>query len=937
MSVTSFPSPDMTPRIGHTCLADILLSAADQEPRSGMYFVSAELDQEAEFLSYPELLEEAQRILGGLHTHGACPGSKVILLLDRPRDFLPAFWSCVLGAVIPCPLAPIKNDSTRWSMHLAHVDTLLDRPLCVTTGKLLGELPASVNSVDLQSLRNNARDRNGYLVQLSDAALLMLTSGSTGNSKAVELTHGNLLASLEGRATRQGLTSNDTTFNWIAFDHVAALLESHMVGLYVAAKQVLTEPAIVLSDPLQFLNLIHRHRVSLAFAPNFFLGQVNVALQATTSEAVGRNCLALDLSCLRRIVTGGEANNVETGRRFLDLLAPYGLARNALWPAFGMTETCAACVYSHEFPDRDATREFATVGSPIAGLEVRIVNENGQNSPAGETGELQLRGPMVFNRYHNNEEATRAAFTADGWFRSGDVGRIEEGRLSLIARTKDSIIVSGVNYFSHELEAILERLDGIERSFVAAFPTRPKGADTEQLVVTFATTLQSTDEERIYELVVAVRNATIMLWGFRPALILPLPKSAFPKTSLGKIQRSLMRKRMEAGEFKADVTRIAAITSRQIGPYNAPEGPVEAGIADVFAAILGADRASVSTSVSFFDLGGTSLDILKLTQTLKKQFGLKDALLLVLQNPTVHKLAARIASKEKYRSSADDHGEYDPIVPLQLTGSKTPLFCVHPGNGEIFVLLNVAKYFSNERPFYALRPPGFIEGETHFKSVKEIITTYVSAILKRQPQGPYVIAGYSLGCIIAFELAKELEARGREVAFLGCIDFFPICEPMPLQFNMATGLALVLDLITIEQYEELNKRLRPELPSNEVCEYVLTFASPERLAELELDLQKFSVWSRVAHSVEILLLTHVTFGTLKRMTVFCSEGVSPRYARGDWSKQTWSARLRRWDRFISQPRYVEVPGTHHALMGPKYVATVQALLRSEIDLAVGTR
>src|SRR5262249_34534378 len=155
--------------------------------------------------------------------------------------------------------------------------------------------------------------------------------------------------------------------------------------------------------------------------------------------------------------------------------------------------------------------------------------------------------------------------------------------------------------------------------------------------------------------------------------------------------------------------------------------------------------------------------------------------------------------------------------------------------------------------------------------------------------GPYAIAGYSLGCEIAFDLAKALEDQGQEVAFLGLIDCPPRRDATPLGFNLAAGLALVLDLISLQQYEQLNQKLRPESPSDEECEYILTFASPKRLADLDLTLQKFATWSRVAHTTEALLYGHPTSGRAKRATVFCSEGIASRYTKDVWSRQTWGA------------------------------------------------
>jgi acyl-CoA synthetase (AMP-forming)/AMP-acid ligase II/thioesterase domain-containing protein/acyl carrier protein len=902
-------------------VADMLLLAAQQHPHLGVRFISAEHEDESALITYPALLNEARRILGGLQTCNHPPGSNVLLLLERPCDIIPAFWACVIGGYIPCPLALIRNDPERWSKHLNHVNALLDNPVLVTSDALRRELPSGVSAVDLDNLRTGKPQDLTYEAELHDPAIIMLTSGSTGNSKAVVLTHGNLLASMAGKAERQEMTAGDVTLNWIAFDHVAALLEVHMVSQYVGATQVHIEPAAILTEPLLFLRLIDRYRVSIAFAPNFLLGQINAVLQSSgPSGGPDLGSIDLDLSCLRYIVTGGEANVVETGHRFLDLLAPYGLARNVLRPAFGMTETCAASVYSHEFPEGDANREFASVGLPITGFRMRIVDEHGKPLPEGEPGEFQVRGPMVFSRYHNNEDATRAAFTPDGWFRTGDLGRLEDGRLSLVGRSKDSIIVSGVNYFSHELEAAVEQLQGIERSFVAAFPTRPKGADTEQLVVAFATTLLTDDETKLYQLTVAVRSAAILLWGFRPALILPLPKSAFPKTSLGKIQRALLRKRLEGGEFADYEARIAAVIAHHMGDYVRPEGPAEMAIAGIYAELFGLDPGQVSATASFFDLGGTSLDIIKLKQKLEKRLGIADLpLVQILQNPSVRALA--------HRGKAD----YDPIVPLQLTGSKTPVFCVHPGVGEVLVYVSLANYFVNERPFYALRARGFTEGEKYFETVTEMVRTYVDAIRRRQPHGPYVITGYSFGGPIAFEIAKELEAQGERVAFCGCIEETPFLAEPSLRLEGVEGplhVAFLLGMIDRQQLDELPALLRGRLSAEDPIDYLVQIAPRERLAELDLDLPKFRALASLSRSLVVLGQSYVPSGTVETMTVFYAQPLQG-------TKQEWLDNVKRWDGFTrAGARYVEVGGEHHTVMGKQHVAGFQAVLRREIDRAL---
>jgi len=880
--------------------------------------------------SYPALLAEALAILGGLDAYQRGPGAKVGLLLERPRDFIPAFWACVLGGYVPCPLVSIQGDLPRFASYLSHVVTLLDRPLIVSTRTLCGHLPAlpGVAVAEIDSLRASEPENRIHKADPEDPAFLVLTSGSTGRPKAVVLTHANLLACLPGKAEIQDLTAADTTLNWISFDHVAALIEAHLLPVYVGASQVHAEPADILADPISFLRLIDGHRVTMTFTPNFLLGHIVGAFRSQDRDRSEFLPPTLDLSSLRRIISGGEAVVVETGRRFLELLAPYGLAGTALWPAFGMTETCAGSIYSREFPDLDEGREFASVGMPISGIELRIADDAGTALPEGTLGELQLRGPVVFGLYHNDKAATGAAFTSDGWFRTGDLGLVEQGRLRLVGRSKDSIIVSGVNYYAHELETALEQLDGIERSFVAAFPTRPQGADTEQLVIALAPSFPLEDDGELFRLLIAIRNTTVALWGFRPSSILPVPTEAFPKTSLGKIQRVTLRKRLEAGEFSKYEAYISAVTSRQLGGYAAPVGTGEAAIVEIFAQMFQVAPETISATASFFDLGGTSLDILQLKRHVERRLDIRDLpIVTILQNPSARALAARVASG--IRPGAEP---YDPVVSLQLSGTKTPLFCVHPGVGEVLVFVNLAKYFVNERPFYALRARGFNEGEDYFASFDEMVQTYVEAIRRRQPRGPYAVSGYSYGGAVAFEIAKVLESRGERVDFIGSFNLPPHIKYRMDELDPVEGavnLAFFLALIDKTQLTELPPLLRAT-PDRDACASLIEIAPPERLAELDLDLEKFKAWAALAQSLLTLGRSYTPSGRVGSMTVFYAIPL-----RG--TKERWlNEELRRWDDFTRKPnRYIDVDGEHYTLMGPKHVATFQAVLRAELDRALG--
>jgi len=871
--------------VGVQTLDELIRKAAEASSDAGIYFAHGATRNDATFHSYADIYATARMMSGALRRYGSPGHSHTVLLLEDAFDVVQATWASILGGHVPCVSAPIRQDKSRFHVHLQYVDELLGAPLFIGPQELLSELPRSLRRVSIEELRASTSGDAGSARDAAAVAMLFLTSGTTGNSKAVALSHANILAAVASKAEARQLRSTDVFFNWVAMDHVVALIEAHLLPLSIGASQVLAPAASIIADPLMFLAIIDGFRVTTTFTPNFLLGQINAQLLAGEDSA-GADGLRMDLSCVRHIFTGGEANPVATGMRFLKLLEKYGLARSSLWPAWGMTETCAAATYSHDFPNHDSGRTFASVGCAIRGLEIRIVDDQGTPVEPGLIGELQVRGPVVFDLYYNNPEATRDAFTPDHWFRTGDVATLDDGRLVLAGRSKDCIIVSGVNYAGHELETALEKLSGVASTFVAAFPTRPSGAETEQLVVAFSPEFPLEDDQRLVQLIEAIRNTTVMLWGFRPHAILPLAREEFPKTNLGKIQRAIIRRRFEAGRFSSERLRSEEILRRHLGPYTKPEGEHEEVLVDLLAQMFGVDRSSLSATARFFDLGGTSLEILKLTRILHQRFGFAATLTTVLQHSSARELAAAVSR------GAQSRVEYEPLVPLQLTGNGTPLFLVHPGDGGTFVFVNLAKYFVNERPIYAIRARGFNLGEECFNSFEEVVRTYVEAIRRRQPKGPYAIAGYSMGASISFEIAKCLIAQGERIEFLGCIDGQPCGSESEADFAATMqGASAVLKLIDVRHY---------------------------------------SAWIRVANSLHTIGRSHVIEGTVPSMTIFSSSGL------GTSRAAEWSRRLRGWSAWVGSPRYVEIAGDHISLMAPEHVASFQTILHAELDRAACT-
>ncbi|WP_326692482.1 non-ribosomal peptide synthetase [Streptomyces sp. NBC_01795] len=900
-----------------------LLESAARDTSRGITFIGGS------FLSYAELRECAYRISKGLRNHGTAPGERVLIAANDPEDFFRAFWGCVLGGLVPCPIA-LPADPSRLQTQLEYLRVLLGDPLVVISKTAHGDLPdVGLCTVTVEELGHaSAEDAQHHASAPEDLALLMLTSGSTGSSKAVSLTHANLLAAQAGKAGALELGPDDTTMNWISTDHIAAI-EAHLLPMLNGADQVMATPATVLADPAEFLGLLAAHRVRVTFTPNFLFGQIN---QALAQRPVPPQ--ELDLSQVRYIISGGEATVTATVRAFLDTLSRYGLRKDVIVPAFGMTETCAGSVFNRDFATRDLDVEFPPLGRPVRGLRIRITDGAGEvlcstDRPGGaEPGEVQLRGPMVTRGYFNNDQATAQAFTPDGWFRTGDLGHLDsEGRLTLVGRTKDSIIVNGVNYYSHDLEAVLDGLDEVQRGQVAAFPIRPGGADSEQLAVAFVPADDPADDTAVYRALVAIRSSTVMHWGFRPQLILPVAGTDIPRGNLGKIQRSRLRTAVEDGSLDEAARRAGEVSVGFLGAYVAPEGDAETALAGIYARVLNTSRVPATTS--FFDLGGTSLDVLRLKLEIQAEFGIEEVpMSTLLQAPTVRALAGRLAAGQ----GTDGDSAYDPLVPLQITGDGTPLFCVHPGLGEVLVFINLAKYFTGERPFYALRARGFGQGETNFGSFGEMVSTYVAAIRRAQPEGPYAVAGYSYGGAVAFEIAKRLEAEGDEVRFVGVFNLPPRIADRMNEITFTDGainLALFLELIDAADIEGLTTTLR-HLSEDDQLAFLIDHAPKRRLTELDLTVERFTAWVHLAQSMVHVGRTYEPSGSVSDVRVFYCTPLKG-------TKQEWlDDQLRHWDDFTRTPNtYIEVDGEHYTLMSPQHVQTFQATLRHELARALG--
>ena len=887
------------------------------------------------YLQLYQLAQAKAPLIVNLVTKCGKAVSPVVLLhFDSMEDSITWFWAAIVAGVSPAISTPLPVNPNQRKKHLLHLANLLDQPLVLTTRNLWHEIKDTegftISTIEqLVAMHEAAPAPAHHLGREICPKVLMLTSGSSGNAKAVELEATQIITAIRAKSKQIESNKNDVFLNWIGFDHVANLTECHLHAVCVCADQIHVPARDMISDPWLFLSLINRWRVTASFAPNFFLTSL---VQTVENTAIPSSLL--DLSCLRRVTSGGEGNVVETATRLTNALRRFGARDDFIKPGFGMTETCAGAIVNRQCPAYDVQKEyeFTSLGTPIENLRMRIIKENGDVAEPNEIGTLQISGPVVFRGYHNNPKATEDAFTSDGWFITGDKAFInEDGNLCLSCRDSEAINLNGIKYSPQEIEMALEEAGeeaGITPSYTAVFSVRPDNAAHEEICVLYHPTFAFDEVDARINAAKDITRIVAERTSARPKHIIPLPKEVLPKSALGKLSRAKLRAAFGKAEFQQYEDRLnSEMKARKQALHEEPSTDVEKVVLEELSAMLmtGSEDQCVSVNDSIFDFGITSTDLFLLKNRIDARLGLTQSIPIgaLLTNATIRGIAAAI------EQLAQETSDYSHFVPLQRGGSKAPLFLVHPGSGDVLVFVHLAKYFP-DRPVYGIRTRALYEGDNYFKTIDEMAATYVEGVKKIQPDGPYAIAGYSLGSTVAFEMAKLLEAHGDRVPFCGILDSPPhfrhlICD---LGFNdILVNVAYFLELVN-EKYAVASQVSLADMTENDALEVVLANAPPNRLETLGIDKARLRKMVEVTWSFGKAAKHYDPVGSVAQTDVFW---VHPLLWVAQDRNEWMDKHLRHWVDFSRQsPRYHECEGMHSLMLNTDYVDGVAKKMRSAL-------
>ncbi len=454
--------------------ASLARSAADNPDR-----VAIRLGDQT--TSYRELDDQSARIAGLLAARGIAPGTAIGIMLPNVPEFASVYYGVLRAGGVVVPMNPLLKareiayylgDSGAPTIFAWHVAA----PEVEIGAKEGGAEPILVDPASFPDLLATATPAPQVVDRAADdTAVILYTSGTTGQPKGAELTHSNLINNVEVAAEIFQVGPDDVIFGGLplfhSFGQTCTLNAAILMG---ASLTVLPR-----FDAAKALGLLANQQVTIfAGVPTMFSALLHVP-----------NRTDYDMSAMRLSVSGGAAMPVEVLRQFEEAFDCIVLE------GYGLSETSPVASFNH--PDRE--RKPGSIGTPIRGVEMRIVDASGAELPQGEVGEIAIRGHNIMKGYWNKPEATAEAVSADGWFRTGDVGRVDEdGYFYIVDRKKDLIIRGGFNIYPREIEEVLYEHPGIAEAAVIGMPHPELGEEVGAAVVLKPGATATPDELRTY-------------------------------------------------------------------------------------------------------------------------------------------------------------------------------------------------------------------------------------------------------------------------------------------------------------------------------------------------------------------------------------------------------------------------------------------------------
>ncbi len=617
-------------------------------------------------ISFAELYQRALGVLRHLQAFGIRPGDELILFTNSNEQFVDGFWACLLGGIVPVPIAVGISDDHRHK--LLAVFATLANPYVYTEDGLLQRLrnfgeaqglarPVQAlieRSLRVEEVQSIAEPGTPVAAQAQDRAFIQFSSGSTGVPKGVVLTHANLMTNIRGIVEGAGITADDVALSWMPLTHDMGLIGLHLSMVVANVSHFIMDTRLFSRRPLAWMTRASEKQATILCSPNFGYKHF---LRVYESKGLEN----LDLSRVKIIFNGAEPIAVPLCERFCEQMARFHMPAVSMRPVYGLAEASVAVTiptpgvpyrtitanrhalkigepYERCLPGSEDAVVLPTVGVPIFGTELRIADDEANPLPDGTVGHIQIRGGNVTAGYYQKAGIDRSPYTADGWLDTGDLGLMYDGELVVTGRFKEIIFANGQNYYPHDIENVVQEHADLELGKVVACGARRAGAEEDELVIFVLYRADLDDFEPIAN---RVRRAVTAQTGLEVDEVVPINR--VPKTTSGKITRRRLATDYEDGVY--DEVVMALRERRQT--HHRGEITAATELEQLMVGICNevvTDR-ELDPDDNFFEIGISSLALAEIHERLDERYPDLVDVSDFFDYPTIRELAALLARK----------------------------------------------------------------------------------------------------------------------------------------------------------------------------------------------------------------------------------------------------------------------------------------------------
>jgi acyl-CoA synthetase (AMP-forming)/AMP-acid ligase II len=512
------------------------------------------------------LVEMATHVALRLKNHGVKNGDICALIIRHHPNFYPIYMGIsalgALPAVLAYPNPRLHPDKFRQGLRgmtqKSGLDWVLtERTLAPLLQPLLVSEQSTIKGILFPTEWQAEGMARGLPIKcpnvLADApCLLQHSSGTTGLQKAVVLSHCAVLEHVRRYSAAIKLHDSDKVVSWLPLYHDMGLIAAFHMPLIFGIPLVQIDPFEWVVAPVLFLEALSRESGTLAWLPNFAYSLMADRVHEDDLEDIHLDSVRLLINC-------SEPVRAESHDKFFHRFAPYGLKREVLAACYAMAETTFAVTQTpigteakrlnvnreklaqgYVYLERsDEARVCVSSGVPIAGCQVRVVDETGADLPDNRIGEIAIQSVSLFDGYRNNPEKT-AEVLRDSWYFSGDYGFRHQGEYYIVGRKKDVIIVAGKNIYPEDIEDVLSQVEGVLPGRVVAFGVEDPVSGTEQICVVVEVSPESARHKEELRLAIIEAGMQIDLTITRVYLV---PPRWLIKSSAGKPSRQANKER----------------------------------------------------------------------------------------------------------------------------------------------------------------------------------------------------------------------------------------------------------------------------------------------------------------------------------------------------------------------------------------------------------